>query len=299
MAARVVVVILSFNRCADIVACLESLLKSTYRPISVIVVDAGSTDGSVEAIRTRFRNVSLFELGKNLGYAGNGNIGLQLALEQSADWVLILNDDTTLAPDCIECLVRAGDSNPRAGMLGPLIYYGDEINIIQTAGGKLDKFWIARHLGQNESDQGQFSKPQTVDWLSGCALMVRRSVIEQVGNFDERLFMYWEEVDWCLSAREHGFELLLAPQAKVWHKGVQRNSQPQPAVTYYSVRNHFLVLEKHRAPFGVRWYTWAQTLRTFASWSLRPKWRHMREHRDALGQAVSDYVFGRWGMRVT
>jgi len=296
MATKVVAVILSFNRRADILACLESLGKNTYNPLSTIVLDIGSQDGSVEAIRAQFPEVMLVQLAENLGYAGNNNIGLRLALEQAADWVLVLNDDITLANDCVERLVEIGESNPAIGMVGPLVYHADEINVIQSAGGTLDKFWVTSHLGQNDTDTGQFSQPQAVDWLSGSALLVKQLVIEKVGDLDERFFMYWEEVDWCLRAREQGFDLYLAPQAKIWHKGVQRHYQPKPAITYYDVRNRFLILAKHKAPWFVRFKVWTQTLQTLLSWSFRPKWRNMHSHRDALWQAINDYLQQRWGI---
>jgi GT2 family glycosyltransferase len=298
MSPKVIAIILNTNRKADTLACLESLAQNDYSALEIIVADNHSTDGSVAAIHEQFPKATLFELPQNLGYAGNNNLGIQLALKHQADWVLILNEDTIVAPDCITRLIQAGESNVQIGMLGPMVYHYDESNVIQSAGGSLDKYWNAVHLGHNDLDIGQYHEPHPVDWLSGCALMVRRAVIEQLGVFDERLFIYWEEIDWCLRARQQAWILLQVPQAKIWHKGVQRNYRPGPSVTYYSIRNQFFMLSKYRAPLTVWLYRWGQTLRTFVSWSIKPKWRHMRGHRDAMAAAVHDFIFKHWGMRV-
>lgn len=295
----VVTIILNTNRRDDTLACLASLKQGTYQNHKVIVLDNHSQDGSVEAIRTSFPTVQIIELQQNLGYAGNNNVGIQTALHQGADWIFVLNEDTILAPDCLTQLVQVGTSDSQIGIVGPMVYHHDEPNVIQSAGGKLGRDWQAWHLGQNEKDQNQFPTTHQVDWISGCALLVRREVIEQVGMLDERFFYYFEETEWCLRARKAGWRVLHVPQAKIWHKGVQRNYQPSPAVAYYATRNHLLMLAKHRAPMQAWLATWARTLRTLVSWSIKPQWRSKRAHRDAIWQGAIDFLRSRWGMRPT
>jgi GT2 family glycosyltransferase len=239
--------------------------------------------------------VHTLPLVENRGYAGNNNAGITWALERGAEWVLVLNEDTVLAPDCVARLVEAGESDPRNGMVGPTVLHFDEPTVIQSAGGSLSPLWVPRHRGQDEADTGQFTAPAPVDWLSGCGILVRRSLIEQVGLLDERFFIYWEEVDWCLRAARAGWRLLHAPQARLWHKGVQRQYRPAPSVTYYSTRNRLLLLAKHHAPLGVRLAAVGALVRTLTSWTLRPKWRHMRAHRDAMLRGLTDFARQRWG----
>ena len=295
----VVTVILNTNRREDTLACLASLEQGTYKNHKIIVLDNDSSDGSVEALRSSFPAVRIIKLQQNLGYAGNNNVGIQVALTQGAEWVLVLNEDTILAPDCLSQLIRTGQSDPRIGIVGPMVYHHNESNVIQSAGGKLGRDWQAWHLCQNEQDHGQFSLTHEVDWISGCAILVRREVIEQVGTLDKRFFYYWEETEWCIRARKSGWRIMHVPQAKLWHKGVQRDYQPSPSVTYYATRNHFLMLAKHRAPIIAWIMTWGQTLRTLASWSIKPQWRAKRAHRDAMWQGTLDFLRHRWGMRST
>ena len=127
--------------------------------------------------------------------------------------------------------------------------------------------------------------------------MVRRAVIEQLGALDERFFYYWEETEWCVRASKNGWTILHVPQAKLWHKGVQRDYRPGPSVTYYSTRNHFLLLAKHNAPLRGWLVAWSDTLRTLISWTVKPRWRSMRAHRDAMWQGTRDFLRCRWGMR--
>jgi GT2 family glycosyltransferase len=134
-----------------------------------------------------------------------------------------------------------------------------------------------------------------VVWLSGCAVLARCSALQTIGLLDPDFFIYSEDVDWCLRGREAGYDVLIVPQAKLWHKGVQRVYLPSPRITYLSVRNEFYLLVKHHAGPLALAATWLRHLRTLASWSLRPRWRERRPHRDALAHALRDFVLGRVG----
>jgi GT2 family glycosyltransferase len=294
----VAAVILNTNRRDDTLACLSSLQKQTYANLKIIVLDNACTDGSNEAIRACYPQVEIITLEKNLGYAGNNNTGIQAALQQGADWVFVINEDIILDEDAIRQMVETTQSDPGIGIAGPMVYHHDEPQIIQSAGGRLDVNWQAFHRGQNEPDRGQYAQTEAVDWISGCAILVRRAVIEQLGMLDERFFYYFEETEWCTRARKNGWKILFVPAAKIWHKGVQVNYRPGPNVTYYATRNRFLMMSKHRAPLRAWGYALLNNfLRPLISWTLRPRWRSMREHRDAMWQGALDFFRKRWGMR--
>jgi len=286
--------VLTRNSSRDIVDCLRSLEQQTYSKFQVLVVDNGSTDDAIATVRCEFPCVTVVMNGENLGFAEGFNRGMRCARTIGSDWMLLLNADTVVDPDCVSKMVEAADDS-KIGILGPTIYHANEPTIIQSAGGMLNSEWIPYHRGQNELDQGQYSEPTDVDWVSGCAMLVKTKLVDSIGCLDERFFMYEEELDWCIRARRAGWRILHVPQAKVWHKGVQRDYHPKPFVTYYSTRNRFLMLAKHRAPAGAWVIAWAQTLRTLLSWTIKPKWRMMREHRDAMWLGVSDFLRHRWG----
>ncbi|HEX9373632.1 MAG TPA: glycosyltransferase family 2 protein, partial [Roseiflexaceae bacterium] len=246
-------------------------------------------------IRSAFPAVQIIELSENRGYAGNNNVGIQAALDQGADWVFVLNEDTILDPQCLAHLCRVGESDARIGIVGPMVYHHDEPTVIQSAGGKLGRYWDSWHIAQNTPDTGQFTRPHEVDWVSGCAILVRRGVIEQVGMLDERFFYYWEETEWCVRAINKRWRIVHVPEARLWHKGVQRNYRPKPSVSYYNTRNRLLLLMKHHAPLSTWVMTWGQLARTLASLSIRPKWRSSRDHRNAMLRGTIDFLRHRWG----
>jgi GT2 family glycosyltransferase len=270
-------------------------MQNSYTNHRAIVLDNRSSDGSVEAIKKTFPKVQIIELVENYGYAGNNNIGIKAAVDQGADWVFVLNEDTILDNECLSLLVEAGERDKKIGILGPMVYHHDEPDVIQSAGGELGPHWEAYHLEQDEPDTGQHTHPHEVRWISGCGIFVRREVIQQVGMIDERYFYYWEETEWCLRAGSNGWKVVHIPAARLWHKGVQRDNQPKPSVTYYATRNRLLTLSKHHAPASAWIYAWGQLLHILASWTFRPKFKGMRDHRDAMWRGMRDFFFRRWG----
>lgn len=295
MMPLIITVILNTNRRKDTLECLASLQESTYTNHKIILLDNHSTDGSQQAIRESYPEVQIIELEENLGYAGNNNVGIAAALEQGADWVFVLNEDTIVDPRCLANLIEVGESDPAIGIVGPMVYHHDEPDVIQSAGGMLGQKWETIHLGKNEPDLGQYREPHTVEWISGCAILVRRAVIEQIGMLDPKFFYYWEETEWCLRTSEVGWRIVHVPQAQIWHKGVQRDYHPSPTVTYYSTRNRLLMLAKHHASLRVWLFAWFQIVRTLTSWSIKPKWYSKKDHRNAMWRGIVDFLRHRWG----
>lgn len=294
----VIAIILNTNRREDTLACLASLHQQDYPELKIIVLDNACTDGSNEAIRSTYPSVQIISLDKNLGYAGNNNSGIKAAVQQGAEWIFVINEDIILANDAIRQLVTQAQFNPAIGIAGPMVYHYDQPRVIQSAGGRMDRLWRTWHRAQNEPDQDQFSQPDLVEWISGCAILVRKPVIDQVGMLDERFFYYFEETEWCVRARKAGWKIEFIPQAKIWHKGVQVDYQPGPNVTYYATRNRFLMMAKHHAP----WYAWGYAfafvfLRPLLSWTLKARWRAKLDHRDAMWQGAVDFFNKRWGIR--
>jgi hypothetical protein len=244
---RVVTVVLNWNGCDDTLACLTSLKLATRARDRIVVVDNGSSDGSVARIRAEHPDVSLIEAGTNLGYAGGNNLGIAHALALSAEYVLILNNDTTCAPELIDRLVDAAARHPRAGMLCPRIFYMHEPARVWFDGAR----WATRALnfrfpGKNSLEAELTDAEHETDYACGAALFVRAEVIRAVGVFNSRYFLVWEEADWCYRAREEGWRSLVVPAAKIWHRiGVSFGSEASPLRTYFSRRNRLVWLFRH------------------------------------------------------
>ena len=235
-------IIINWNNATDTLACLKSLNKLDYANFQVLVIDNGSSDSSVVNIREQSPETLLIETGANLGYTGGNNVGIKWALSKKIDWFFLLNNDTVLAPNSLSIMIAAAAKDPSIGILGPTVFHGETPNIIQSAGGILDRYWHPYHRGQNELDCGQFSYPSQVHWISGCALLARSNMIQQIGLLDDRFFLYEEELDWCIRAQSAQWSIIHVPDAHIWHWGVNQDYQPAPQTTYYMVRNHFLLL---------------------------------------------------------
>ncbi len=293
---KAAIVILNWNGKEDTIECLESVTKVDYPLFEIVVVDNGSTDGSTQAIRGLFPDVTLIVNEENLGYAGGNNIGIRYALAEGFDYVCLLNNDTIVDPNFLGFLVDAAEADPKVGMVGPTICYFDKPNTIWSAGGRID--WsrgLPSLRGLDEVDKGQYREVAKVDYVTGCAMLVKLAMAENIGLLDSRFFTYFEEVEWCVRATRSGFKILHVPAAKVWHKISVDAQLVSPRVAYYMARNHLLFLKASRA--GIR--TWTHVITryvcTLTSYTLRPKHQAQRAKRDAMAKGVMDFWRGRWG----
>ena len=198
--------------------CLSSLEKITYPNVKVYVIDNGSSDNSVTAIRNQFSDYEIIELPENYGFSRGNNAGFEL-VKQKADYTIFLNNDTIVDPNFVEPLINAMESNSTVKQSTPKIFYADNLDSIWFGGGKVNLWagWI-RHLGIRQKDSMQFSFNRNVDYATGCCVCMRTVDFESIGMFDESFFMYGEDVDLSLRFRKQGGQILFVPESKIWHK---------------------------------------------------------------------------------
>ena len=215
---KVHVIILNWNGREVLGQCLDSLMRVTDPPLEIIVVDNGSTDSSTEIVRQRFPGVKLIENRENLLFAAGNNVGIEAALEGGAEFILLLNNDTEVDPGFAAELLHAFD-DPAVGAAGPKIYYHDDPERIWYGGGGFNRLTgVPFHRGLRSMDDSFGERPCETGWVTGCALMARREVFEQIGGLDPSYRIYCEDVDFCLRAVSAGWSLRYLPMAKVWHK---------------------------------------------------------------------------------
>jgi GT2 family glycosyltransferase len=289
------VVILNWNKAPDTIECLDSVARLNYPNIRVLVVDNGSTDGSVDRIRAEQPDVEIIETGENLGYVGGNNAGIRHALARAAQYILLLNNDTKVAPDSLTNLISIAERFPDAAFLGPKIYHLQEPDMIQSAGARLDWLWRSHQRGLDERDHGKFDRLEEVDYVIGAAVLVRADFLEQMGLLNPEYFMYREDVDWCLRGRRLGYRTLYVPEAKVWHRSHHHRDAELPRIRYYMARNSLMLLAQHGG--GVLRFTALlfRHLLTAAVWTISPKWRHKGIERDALIKGLGDFFRGKVG----
>jgi GT2 family glycosyltransferase len=245
---RVWLVILNWNGLQDTLECLESCEKLSYPNVQKLLVDNGSTDGSASVVRKRFPDVEVIETGCNLGFAGGNNVGIRHALENGADFIWLLNNDTVVEPDALSALVAVMEGERTAGMVGSKIRYHDAQNRLWYAGACLDQHFPYRcgHRGLNEEDRGLYDDVGETGYVTGCSLLVRRELIEHIGLLDEGLFLYFEDTDWGARARLSGWKLLYAPCSLVLHKAsASLGGMESPRMSYYLARNLLYFVRKN------------------------------------------------------
>jgi len=215
--------LVTWNHWADTSACLQSLNAATYPGERQIwVVDNASADETRSSIRRDFPDILLLENAWNAGFAVAMNQAITAALSAWPDredlLILLLNNDTVLAPDCLEQLVSGLLSMPDAGIAAPTIYYHSDPRRFWYAGGGIDRVACrAWHEGLRTIKDTE-GPPRATGYATGCCLLVRASVLRKIGNLDEGYFMYWEDADLCARTQQAGWDIIYVPIAKLWHK---------------------------------------------------------------------------------
>jgi GT2 family glycosyltransferase len=219
---RLTVIVLNWNGFGDTAALLPTLRRCRVPEgwtAHVLVVDNGSTDGSAERLRAAYPEVEVLALPENRMFAGGNNAGLERALAEGADAIMLLNNDTEADPGLYEKLLLALEQDPAAAAAAPLIYHAPPTDVIWYAGGScVPALGHTAHRGLREKDRGQYREVEATGYLTGCCLLASREAWEKVGLLDPRYYIYAEDADWCLRARAAGYRLLFVPTARLWHK---------------------------------------------------------------------------------
>lgn len=225
----VYIVILNWNGWQDTLECVRSLRRMKYQNWHAVIVDNGSTDCSVERLRQNCPEVSMVETRRNLGFAAGNNAGIDFALKHGADYVFVLNNDTTVLPDALTELVAFAEKNPGAALLGPRIDRSDperewpirrKLDLLTLLCAFCPLRWITARL---PVIRGLFycigREPSVVQFLPGSALFFRAAALQKAGLFDETTFLDYEELIMAEKMRSAGYSACLVPQATIWHKG--------------------------------------------------------------------------------
>lgn len=288
---KVGIVISNYNGWQDTLACLASLYKQTCQDFEILLLDDASTNDSVPRLQAEIAGrprIVFLPQAHNVGFAAANNIGIRRALADGCGWILLLNNDTVCAPNMLETLLA---QTPPGAVSCPKMLFMDPPDEIWFAGGELDrKTCKVKHLGGHQKDGPAFSQKKPVNFITFCCVLLPRAVVERVGLLDESLFMYCEDVDYCLRLADAGVSMWYLPDAKLWHKA---GGTAGGALSMYYITRNTLRLAYADAP---RWRQTAAGLHQlipgaarYAATRLlgRPKGRSYGIYRGAL-----DYLRG-------
>lgn len=302
MRQHIAIVVLNWNNAIDTISCLNSLVKAECPLSWIIVVDNGSTDDSVSAIQKAHPDIMMLETGANLGYAGGNNVGIRHALAEGASALFILNNDVTVESEFLRPLLTALESSAQVGIATPAIVEAQSAREawawavgarIDWANGSVERL----HCGRLLSDLRHLA-PFDVEVAPGSAMLVRRSVFEDVGLFDESYFLYFEEADWCIAVRNAGYRILAVPGAHVAHRVTGTLGQSSPITDYYMTRNRIHFINRHwRYPHRILLLAriYLRQAAAIYAYTLNSHSGHRIPNRNARMYGLRDASLGRWG----
>ena len=251
------IVVLNWNGNDVTPRCLDSIFSSSRLPDAVVVVDNASIDGSADLIRARYPQVVLMANERNQGFAAGCNLGIQFLLDLNFDFVLLLNNDAEVDPECLLELTKAAVAYPAAAY-APVIFQHDLPTKVWFSGGTIDRLTLeARHETRQPVSA---DLPYSTEFITGCCLMLRTEALKQIGLLDTQFFAYYEDVDWSLRANALGYHLVCVPNATARHEvshsfrraGTSQDrtsrfswAQLRPVVLYLTYRNRLLLARKH------------------------------------------------------
>jgi GT2 family glycosyltransferase len=256
---KIAIIILNWN-CLEITKlCIDSLLKNEA-PFDIYLLDNGSKNNEYEKLTENYKgngNVFVYASDKNLGFTGGNNLLIQKAMERGIyGYYFLLNNDTEVADDFLITFLSA--VNDRVGIFGPQVRYFENKNLIQSIGGTIN-LWtgICGRVGDKvleEKCDGAGIEAER-DYIFGCAFLISKEVVDKIGLLDDKYFIYYEEVDYCVSAKENGFAVRYIPQGVVLHKDSVSTRRISGFHIYMMFRNRIIFLRKHA--------NWAQYLCSF------------------------------------
>jgi len=249
----VLIIIVNWNGSNFVFECLDSLIEQNYpkEKFRILVIDNASIDGSQIAIKERYPNVTLAENSTNLGYVKALNQGIEMGLKSNADYMWILNNDVVIHKETLSQLVEIGEKEKDSGVLAPIIYSRADPERIENSGYKIS-YWTGRlkklRFGVNVFQTPTF-RMSDVDSNMGCANLIKTPVFKKVGFFNPIYGIYFEETDFNVRARKHGYRITLVRDAKVWHRTASTMNQFLVRRAFLLLRNLFIFESLHAKPY--------------------------------------------------
>ena len=237
----VYIITINWNGLEDTLECLSSLEKINYSPYRIIVVDNGSENNQGDVIKEKYPFIELIENLKNEGFVNANNQGIEVALTQKAEYILLLNNDTTVKNDFLYILIEHAEKNKDVGILSPkILYYNSDT--IWSMGGRINYLTgFSIMIGKRKKSK-QYNEIIEPDFITGCAMLIKREVIEKIGLLDPIYFAYYEDTDYSYRARDAGYKIKVIPESIIRHKksasaGIKGSSRISSQQAYLWARN--------------------------------------------------------------
>ncbi len=256
---RVAAIVLNYNGRDITLQALRSLEAMTYPACELIHVDNGSGDGSSEAVATVHPEVTQIRVEQNQGVVFGMNQGIELAVSRGVDYLLLLNNDIEVERDFLDELVAVAEADPGIGCVGPKILYHGERDRLWSAGGRIRfRESMTRERGEGEVDRGQYDRDEEVPYVNGCAMLVRRTVVEEIGLWDPLFHLALDDADWCMRMKARGYRCYYAHRAVLYHMVARTVGGYRASRTFFNGRSAALFVRRYGGP--LQWCSFAAFL---------------------------------------
>lgn len=296
---RLCIVTINFNSENETHECLVSLkgLNTHGIDVSIVIVDNGSKNPFVLSESEKRDGVVLLRSEKNLGFTGGSNLGIQYGLTHNAEYIMLLNNDTLVHRELLQQMLESFEKNPKAGLVVPKIFFtkGHEYHLEKYKKEDLGKvFWFAggyvdwanvftKHRGVDEVDHGQYEKEEEITFATGCCMLLKQDVLEKIGVFDNKYYLYFEDGDLSQRIIKAGFTIIYNPKAVLWHTSAASGGGSGSALhDYYLTRNRML--------FGMRYAPFRSKLAL-----IRESFRLLLSGRKWQKKGIWDFYTGKFG----
>jgi GT2 family glycosyltransferase len=243
---KISVIIVNYNGRNLLRRCVSSVLDSKYPSYEIIVVDNGSSDGSVKLIEDEFgsnqHRIFTLALKQNLGFSAGNQLGADKA---KGKYLMFLNNDTKMDPSCLGEMVKIMEKDASIGVAQPKTLFMDRKDTFDSAGGFLNVTGFENTRGHNKKDVGQYNRLEEITWAAGAAMIVRKNVWTSLNGFDPLFFAYFEDTDFCWRTWLYGYRVLFVPYTKVFHVGSATSSKFGHKFMFQEFRNRLVMVVKN------------------------------------------------------
>lgn len=247
------IILVNYNNVIDTIECIDSLQNITYHNAHIIVVDNGSSNNSVEALRNKQTEIDfeLICLKDNIGFSAGNNVAILKAILRNAQYILLLNNDTLVRPTFLSELVTFQEEHEECDVAVGKIYYASEMNRVWYAGGNISKTTsrTVHYMYGVKENNNKTDTYKEVSFATGCCLCIKARTFHMVGLLDEDYFLYDEDSDYCCRLARLNRRIFYVPSSIIYHKVSASTGKASPLAQYYTARNHFLLIDKNY--FGI------------------------------------------------
>lgn len=271
---KVFIIVLNYNGKDVLLKCLSSVYRLDYPNLEVVVVDNNSKDNSFKEAQSRFKKFHFIKNNRNLGFSAGNNVAIRWALEKMADYVFLLNNDAIIEEDSLKKMIDVAEKDAKTGIFSPVIYKG-ESDTLWFGGGEI--LW-------SKMKTTHFNRIKAhTDYITGCAMLIKKEVFGRIGLFDEDYFLYYEDADFSWRAKRAGFNLKIIPEASVYH---EEKSSDNPNKIYWLVYSGLMFFKKNTP---LLWRPWVFIYKFLRKIKNRKNLKNKEEYSVDIKKAFEDF----------